>query len=216
MHSSLTPVPNDDAQAFLCFDEVVILNEAINAKTAEVVSPAQGETECARALFEWVRDLITHTKDVDGEVVTCTSVEVFDAGTGLCYAKAHLLAAMMRSVGIPCGFCYQVFENAEAKDLSELALHGLNAIWLKETGRWHRIDPRGNGKDVHADFSLGKEVLAFPKLAFLDDCVYAEPLTAVVRSLRKAESISALWPELPLAGRLAGRCESARVQHEDG
>ena len=67
-----------------------------------------GETERARALFEWVRDHIPHTHDVGGEEVTCSSIEVFEAGTGICYAKSHLLAAMMRYVGIPCGFCYQV------------------------------------------------------------------------------------------------------------
>ena len=63
----------------------------------------------ARALFEWVRDAIPHSSDIGTDVVTCTASEVLAHRTGLCYAKSHLLAAMLRCAGIPVGFCYQVF-----------------------------------------------------------------------------------------------------------
>jgi hypothetical protein len=108
---------------------------------------------------------------------------------------------MMRSAGIPCGFCYQVFDNELAPPGQRAALHGLNAIYLRETGEWHPLDPRGNRDDVHAEFSLGEERLAFPELPFLDACVYAVPLPDVVSALRGAATIEELWPKLPSAAR---------------
>lgn len=186
-----------DIEAFTRFDDVVTLNEGVRSKANEIVAGEVNETAQAKALFEWVRDRIPHTKDIEQEVVTCTSTEVLEEGTGICFAKSHLLAAMMRHAGIPCGFCYQVFENPLDLTPDSLALHGLNAIWLSETGRWHRMDPRGNRDDIHAEFSLLEELLAFPEMRFLDDCIYAAPLDQVVAGLRGADSITTLWPKLP-------------------
>lgn len=42
------------------------------------------------------------------ETVTWRASDVLRRGTGLCFAKAHLLAALLRAVGVPCGLCYQV------------------------------------------------------------------------------------------------------------
>lgn len=196
----MIPIPND-LEAFTQFDDVVSHTGAIATKTAELITPHEDETNRARALFEWVRDCIPHTKDIDGQVVTCTASEVLAAGTGICLAKSHLLAAMMRAAGIPCGFCYQVFENEVAPPGQRAALHGLNAVYLRETGRWHRLDPRGNRDDVHAEFSLAQEQLAFPELPFLDECIYAMPLPVVVSALRGATTIEELWPKLPSAAR---------------
>mgnify|MGYP003636120709 CR=1 FL=1 len=194
-NSRVKLVPNI-VEAFLKFDDVVTLNPQIRAK-ADAVAGSLGEVEQARALFEWVRDEIPHSKDIGAEQVTCTSSEVLAAGTGICFAKSHLVASMMRHVGIPCGFCYQVFENSLASDSESLALHGLNAIYLTTTSSWHRIDPRGNRADIAASFSTDAEVLAFPEMRFLDDCIYASPLDVVVSGLRHAESITTLWPNLP-------------------
>ena len=190
------PVP-DHLEAFTQFDDVVSQTEDIAARTADIIAPHADEVSRAQALFEWVRDEIPHTKDIDGQVVTCTADEVLTTGTGICFAKAHLLAAMMRTAGIPCGFCYQVFENDDAPADRRAALHGLNAIYLRETGQWHRLDPRGNRDDVHAEFSLDEEQLAFPELEFLDECVHAAPLPHVVSALRDASTIEELWPKLP-------------------
>lgn len=45
---------------------------------------------------------------------------------------------------------------------SSIILHGLNAIYLKEMDKWIRLDSRGNKEGVNAQFSLEKEILAFP------------------------------------------------------
>jgi transglutaminase-like putative cysteine protease len=191
------PVPND-LNAFLRLNGVVAVDDAIRAQTASLAAGIPDQTGRARAIFDWVRDEIPHTKDIAGEVVTCTAIETFGHKTGICFPKSHLLAAMLRHIGIPTGFCYQVFPNP-AKAGGPPALHGLNAIFLSETDRWHRIDPRGNRAGIHAVFSLDPESLAFPDMPFLDDCVYAEPLAQVVAGLEGALNIAALWRDLPSA-----------------
>ena len=175
-------IPND-LNAFLGFDEVVSLNDAIIEKTDLLIAPFDAESDRAKVIFEWVRDNIPHTKDIGEEVVTCTAIEAFEKGTGICFPKSHLLAAMMRHAGIPCGFCYQVFNNPLNDDIETVALHGLNAIFLRETGEWHRIDPRGNKEGIQANFSITMESLAFPEMEFLDACIYAVPLSNVVSGL---------------------------------
>lgn len=187
----------DQLEAFLQFDEIVCVDDAIRDQVEALVNPFDLDADRARAIFEWVRDQIPHTKDLGEEVVTCSATEVFAAGTGICFPKSHLVASMMRLEGIPCGFCYQVFENPTSEDPNSLALHGLNAIYLESTSRWHRIDPRGNRDDIHGEFSIETEVLAFPEMLFLDDCIYATPLAMVVEGLQAASSITSLWPRLP-------------------
>ena len=187
----------DRIEAFLEFDGVISDHDSIRVKVTEVVQFCQNDLQKAKAIFEWVRDNIPHTKDIDGEVVTCTSIDVLDKGTGICFAKSHLVASMMRMINIPCGFCYQLFKNDLDMNSDSLALHGLNAVFLESTGKWHRVDPRGNRNDVRAEFSTDGEILAFPELKFLNDCIYAQPLEKVVRGLQDAPSISSLWPNLP-------------------
>ena len=51
----------------------------------------------AKACFEWVRDKIHHSVDYQMNPVTCAASEVLEHKTGYCYAKSHLLAALLRA-----------------------------------------------------------------------------------------------------------------------
>ncbi len=106
--------------------------------------------EQIKVVYEWVRDgqrpalggqRISHTCGIGGDRVTCTASEVLHQGHGFCFAKAHLLAALLRSCAIPTGFCYQrlVFDDAQS---DRFTLHGLNAVYLPELNRWVRLDAR--------------------------------------------------------------------------
>ena len=75
---------------------------AIIAQTQAITRSLTCDTEKARALFEWVRDTIPHSWDMRTDVVTCTASEVLQQRTGLCYAKSHLLAAMLPVYGPSC------------------------------------------------------------------------------------------------------------------
>src|SRR5215510_8245393 len=133
---------------------------AVIEQTQAVTASLTHDIEKAKALFEWVRDTIPHSSDIGADVVTRTASEVLQQRTGLCYAKSHLLAAMLRCTGIPAGFCYQVFRRNSP--YHGLALHGLNGLYIPSLGRWVRVDARGNTGTIDAQFSLTAEKLAFP------------------------------------------------------
>ena len=117
------------------------------ARTQLLASSSEGPMEIARRCFEWVRDEIKHSHDHGLQPVTCAASEVLRVGSGFCYAKSHLLAALLRANGIPTALCYQRLScNDEG---TVFCLHGLNAVHLPEFG-WYRIDARGNRSDVDA------------------------------------------------------------------
>jgi transglutaminase-like putative cysteine protease len=172
---------------------------AIVEQTRAITHLLTSDTAKAQALFEWVRDAIPHSCDMQTDVVTCAASEVLRQRTGLCYAKSHLLAAMLRCMGIPAGFCYQAFRRQPP--YHGLALHGLNGLYLPSLGRWVRVDARGNTGAIDAQFSLTEEKLAFPIDAqqgeFLYETIYTDPAPAVVAVLQRFTSLHALWPYLP-------------------
>ena len=65
------------------------------------------EWSIAKACFEWVRDEVRHSVDYQLNPATCRASDVLTHRTGYCFAKSHLLAALLRANGIPAGLCYQ-------------------------------------------------------------------------------------------------------------
>jgi transglutaminase-like putative cysteine protease len=146
----------------------------------------------ARVAYEWVRDRVAHSLDAQDPRVTLTASEVLSMRVGLCYAKSHLLVALLRTQGVPAGLCYQRL--AADGPGSRHCLHGLIAIYLN--GEWRREDPRGNKPGVNAQFSLTEERLAYridPALGEIDyPDVYVVPAVPVVAALRTATNILTL------------------------
>jgi hypothetical protein len=147
--------------------------------------------------FEWVRDEIQHCMDFHRNEVTCNASDVLAHRTGFCYAKSHLLAALLRANNIPAGFCYQRLSVDGAGP--PFSLHGLAAVWLTDYG-WYRVDPRGNRPDITAAFSPPIERLAFAiKCTGEFDLphVMAEPLSQVIEALRRYDRADLLAVNLP-------------------
>jgi len=170
---------------------------AIVAKAAELAACGGGEVEVARRCFEFVRDRVQHSLDFRRNPVTCRASDVLLHGTGFCYAKSHLLAALLRANRIPAGLCYQrLVVDAQG---SRLSLHGLNAVYLREHG-WYRIDPRGNKPGVDAQFDPPLERLAFPVAGPGEadlPLVYPEPIPVVVRVLVENTTYDQVYRNLP-------------------
>jgi transglutaminase-like putative cysteine protease len=155
------------------------------------------QVEIARRCFEWVRDKIEHTVDYGRDEVTSRASDVLRVGTGFCYAKSHLLVALLRANGIRAGFAYQRL--ALSDEGHAFCLHGLAAIDVAGHG-WYRVDPRGNKPGVEAQFTPPAERLAFPcsktgELIF--PRIYSEPVPAVARALESYRSASILSTCLP-------------------
>lgn len=147
--------------------------------------------EYARAAFDYVRDTIPHSQDSGDLRVTWRASDVLEQCTGICYAKAHALAALLRAEDIPTALCYQQFGE----------VHGLVAV--RFNGAWHRQDPRGNKPGVDAQFSLHGERLAFvtdPASNEMDyPVLYAAPHPVVLGALTSARDRTHLWQTLPTA-----------------
>lgn len=167
------------------------------AKARELARGITDHEQIARRCFEFVRDEIKHSWDHRLGPVTCAASAVLEHGTGYCYAKSHLLAALLRANGIPAGLCYQRLSFNDAGP--PYCLHGLNAVWLEGIG-WHRIDARGNKPGVDAQFRPPVEQLAFaakgPGEGDLPE-VWPEPLPVVVRALTSYRTVEEVADNLP-------------------
>jgi transglutaminase-like putative cysteine protease len=181
-----------DLSAYLAADEVIDHDHPLVRETADRLARDVADSyEYARAAFEFVRDTIPHSQDSGDPRVTWRASDVLEQGTGICYAKAHALAALLRAEDIPTALCYQKFD----------VVHGLVAVRFH--GAWHRQDPRGNKPGVDARFSLDGERLAFatdPDSGELDHPVlYAAPHPAVLAALKAAGDRVHLMRTLPTA-----------------
>lgn len=178
--------------------------EVINWKHPDILSKAKclaanksSHDQIAKSCFEWVRDNIKHIGDYNIQTVSCSATEVLNSSSGICYAKSHLLAALLRANSIPAGFCYQrlsIDDNGEP-----YCLHGLNAVNLSKIG-WYRIDPRGNREGINAQFAPPIEHLAFSiqhKEEIDFPQILADPLPIVIEALNKYETKDELWANLP-------------------
>ena len=187
---------------YLGENEVVNYSHPLVQETlCQIQTSGASETERIRETFEFVRDTIPHSWDIQSPHVTCKASEVLQYGTGICYAKAHLLAALLRAQGIPTGFCYQRLTR-ETTPETGYALHGLNAVYFSSEARWIRLDARGNKPGVQAEFSTTQEKLAFPvrpELGEIDyPTIFAQPHPKAVHALQgHADSLSVCWPLLP-------------------
>jgi transglutaminase-like putative cysteine protease len=183
-------------------DQYLSSTEIIDWKYPAILSKAEslaGDslTDTARRCFEFVRDEILHSYDHRLNPVTCRASEVLQYGTGYCYAKSHLLAALLRASGIPAGMCYQRLGGYGAP--GSYCLHGLNAVYLPNVG-WYRIDARGNKPTINAHFSPPVEQLAF----LISDRgesdipgIWSDPLPAVVEALWAHATYDTLADHLP-------------------
>jgi len=145
---------------YLKEDEIINFSDLKIQELAHKLSQnCEDEEEIVKNCFEYVRDEIQHSGDYKKSPTTCNASDVLQYKTGWCYAKSHLLAALLRANKIPTAFCYQRLRCGE--DKKEIyCLHGLNAVYLKKYG-WYKIDPRGNKKEVDAQFCPPFEKLAF-------------------------------------------------------
>ena len=178
--------------------------EFIDWECPEIIEQAEtlkiglvSDVDVARACFEYVRDSILHTSDFKIDIITSKASDVLHHKTGFCYAKSHLLAALLRANNIPAGLCYQRL--SVSGQGGPYCLHGLNAVFLTRYG-WYRIDARGNKPGVNADFIPPIEQLAYP-VDSEEECdiqgIWSEPLSTVTNVLQRYDRYLDVNKNLP-------------------
>jgi len=184
---------------FLASDKYVDFTaENIVSKSAELFVGVFDDTQKARIAYEYVRDEIPHSFDISATVITARASDVLKHETGICHAKSNLLAALLRSQGIPAGFCFQHITLMD-DDSAGYCVHCFNAVLLD--GRWIKLDARGNKPGVNAQFSLDEPVLAFPCRPQYDEYfwpgIYAMPHNETMRMLGQAKSLQDVVDNIP-------------------
>lgn len=179
---------------------IVFTSPLVKEKIREIESKAKTKEERAKLAFEVARDEIRHSFDTKFKFVTINSEEVLKNHEGICFAKAHLLASLLRGMNIPTGFCYQrVLRDGKTLE-SGHALHGLNAVYLENYG-WFRLDPRGNKPGVDSEFSIETEKLAYPIRPELGEVdypyVFTKPLPEVITSMEDSADTAELFFKRP-------------------
>jgi len=82
----------------LAADEVIDHRHPLVRETAAQLAKGAADSYAyARAAYEFVRDAIPHSADSGDPRVTWRASDVLEQRTGICYAKAYALAALLRA-----------------------------------------------------------------------------------------------------------------------
>lgn len=171
-------------------------NPEILLQAKALAKNTNGLEEITQNCFEFVRDQIRHSSDYALNPVTCKASDVLRHRAGFCYAKSHLLAALLRANKIPAGLCYQ---RLTTTDVPPYCLHGLNAVYIEQYG-WCRLDARGNKPGISTEFCPPRESLAYattkPGEVDLPE-IWSEPLPIVIEALDENKTYQEVSEALP-------------------
>lgn len=160
------------ANFYLCETEYIdFTNPFIVEKVKELRGKSKNSLDYIKQAYLFVRDEITHTWDAKETIVSKKASDVLRNKTGICWTKSCLLAALLRANGIPAGISYQKLTRADEDAGEGYIIHALNTVFISELDRWIRLDARGNKQNVHAEFCVDQERLAFiirPELGEMD------------------------------------------------
>lgn len=187
-----------DLEKYLKQSEYIDYSDlAIQTLAKQLASGCDDEEEIAKNCFLYVRDEIKHVGDYKLDIKSVRASEVLKNKAGWCYAKALLLAALLRVNGIPTAVCYQRLSCGEYED-GRYCLHGLNSIYLKKYG-WYRVDSRGNKEGVDAQFTPPIEKLAFEKGENEYDVegLFDKPLDVIIEKLEKNDTYEKMKSDFP-------------------
>lgn len=186
---------NNLAEYMAASKQVEFMHPAIDKKATELIGSIPDEINKARIAYEYVLNDIKHSGTDDNRRVAKTATEALLYGEANCYAKAMLLAALLRHEGFAVGFCYQRIYRPELPK-SGYFLHGLNAVFLHSLGKWIRLDASGR-EGTTASFSTDKEELAYtirPEKDEIDfPTVFARPLRSTIDALEASRNSQDLF-----------------------
>lgn len=144
------------------------------------------EIKLVEQVYNFVQNEYPHTSDCKRTELSITASDVIKNGHGICMAKSHLFAAILRNFGIPTGFCYQILCG---KQKNHFYPHGFNAVYFKSLEKWIRLDARGNKKGQNARFSIEEEYLAYKPDNFKNEVdlpmYFTSPFKGMIDCMKK-------------------------------
>lgn len=222
------PVPETDDLGRYLEDTITIdwQTPAVSACARRLLAGAATPEAGIERIFHFVRDEIAHSFDRTPDTavaragavdlpealrrrdIACRASEVLALGHGLCFAKSHLLAALLRFAGHPTGFCYVRLVDDERP--GRFVLHGFNAVFRPDAGagaqagagRWSLLDARGDRPGVttacrlEPPFSLAWWPDAGRGETFIPT-IFKRPGRRIVDALERAPDEAALRRNLP-------------------
>ncbi|MCX7772318.1 MAG: transglutaminase-like domain-containing protein [Clostridia bacterium] len=181
-----------------CSDIIDFDHPLVEEASEQLTSGLRDTLSKVQAIYDFVTEQIFHSFQINATSVTLKASEVLDKGHGICYAKAHLFAALARASGIPAGLCYQIKYDEE---LEKLVVHGFNAVYLRELSRWLRLDASKHLDEADTRLDPLKEapLLAVNKqLGEHDDpTIYVAPSRRIIKALNASETVDELRALLP-------------------
>lgn len=173
-------------------------SDIIQKKISDLFLTDMDETEKVKTAYEFVRDKISHSFDCNANIITAKASDVLFYKTGICHAKANLLAALLRSQSIPTGFCFQHL-TLSSDDFLGYCVHAYNAVFLND--KWIKLDARGNKPSINAQFSTTEPILAYQNRSEYDEYffsgIYSSPHNKTMAMLEKANNLQDVIDNIP-------------------
>lgn len=184
---------------FLAADEYVDYDSPVIAKKAgDLFSGLSSDVARTEAAFNFVRDEILHIFDTGEDIITVKASDVLTKGRGICHTKSILLAAFLRYVKIPSGFCFERITLAD-DDSEGYCVHCFNAAFVN--GRWVFLDTGVNKYGINAEFSPDRPVFAFIPRPQYDEYfwngIHARPQHATMLMLENAKTREDIFNNIP-------------------
>lgn len=119
-------------------------------KAAEISATCSNDFEKVSKIYDWLTQYIQYkiTDDTTQGLYVCDLEKIYNRKTGVCYDYAVVLAAMLRSQGIPCKAVFGKYANVSSTDG-----HVWNEVYIASSGeitsneisitgnKWCRLDP---------------------------------------------------------------------------
>jgi transglutaminase-like putative cysteine protease len=172
---------------------------AVLERTRDLLAGVEAEAdELQRVdlLFRFVRDQVGDALESEVESVACSASQVLHLGVWLAFSRCHLLAALLRSCGVPAGFGYQRL----ARETGGTTLHGFVGVWLARREIWVDLDPCGVAPGgplscPEVDSGLMDPVMEEAELTY--PTLWARPVREVTDLLDQAPNLAAIRTRLP-------------------
>lgn len=157
----------------------------IQEKAADLAAVSSGKSELIENTYHFVQNQIIHSYFTADKKITLTASEALREGSGICFSKANLLAALLRANDIPTGICYQRFNFLDGGE-QKYSIHALNAVYLGGIIKWIRLDTRSTQLTVNNEVALDKMMFNLSTRDETDidfDQIYCEPAPMIMEKL---------------------------------